>query len=222
MYGPDPVTSARATVGGGIGNNSCGPHSRALRQDARPHPRGRRRPLGRQSHALLARRGRGAGGQAGAQRPRRHDLPRDAPTRLGALGRDSAALPPHPAPRHGLQPRRLHRRRPHEPHPRRRRLGRHARRRHRSARHLVPLPRYKGLGVVHFTRPHRVHGGVRPPPRAQPVGGRTRRPHDHRQLQGEPRLPQPASTISSASRANCCSSSSTATLRERCSPGSRR
>ncbi len=27
MYGPDPVTSARATVGGGIGNNSCGPHS---------------------------------------------------------------------------------------------------------------------------------------------------------------------------------------------------
>ena len=27
MYGPDPVTSNRATVGGGIGNNSCGPHS---------------------------------------------------------------------------------------------------------------------------------------------------------------------------------------------------
>ena len=27
MYAPDPVTSARATVGGGIGNNSCGPHS---------------------------------------------------------------------------------------------------------------------------------------------------------------------------------------------------
>jgi FAD/FMN-containing dehydrogenase/Fe-S oxidoreductase len=27
MYGPDPVTSQRATVGGGIGNNSCGPHS---------------------------------------------------------------------------------------------------------------------------------------------------------------------------------------------------
>ena len=27
MYGPDPVTSARATVGGGIGNNSCGAHS---------------------------------------------------------------------------------------------------------------------------------------------------------------------------------------------------
>ena len=27
MYGPDPVTSARATIGGGIGNNSCGPHS---------------------------------------------------------------------------------------------------------------------------------------------------------------------------------------------------
>ena len=27
MYGPDPVTSARATVGGGIGNNSCGSHS---------------------------------------------------------------------------------------------------------------------------------------------------------------------------------------------------
>ena len=27
MYAPDPVTSARATVGGGIGNNSCGAHS---------------------------------------------------------------------------------------------------------------------------------------------------------------------------------------------------
>ena len=27
MYGPDPVTSQRATIGGGIGNNSCGPHS---------------------------------------------------------------------------------------------------------------------------------------------------------------------------------------------------
>jgi FAD/FMN-containing dehydrogenase/Fe-S oxidoreductase len=27
MYAPDPVTSQRATVGGGIGNNSCGPHS---------------------------------------------------------------------------------------------------------------------------------------------------------------------------------------------------
>jgi len=27
MYGPDPVTSARATIGGGIGNNSCGSHS---------------------------------------------------------------------------------------------------------------------------------------------------------------------------------------------------
>jgi anaerobic glycerol-3-phosphate dehydrogenase C subunit len=27
MYAPDPVTSARATVGGGIGNNSCGSHS---------------------------------------------------------------------------------------------------------------------------------------------------------------------------------------------------
>ena len=27
MYGPDPVTSARATVSGGIGNNSCGLHS---------------------------------------------------------------------------------------------------------------------------------------------------------------------------------------------------
>lgn len=27
MYGPDPVTSQRATVGGGIGNNSCGAHS---------------------------------------------------------------------------------------------------------------------------------------------------------------------------------------------------
>ena len=27
MYAPDPVTSNRATVGGGIGNNSCGPHS---------------------------------------------------------------------------------------------------------------------------------------------------------------------------------------------------
>ncbi|MEX2431174.1 MAG: FAD-binding oxidoreductase, partial [Dehalococcoidia bacterium] len=27
MYGPDPVTSPRATIGGGIGNNSCGAHS---------------------------------------------------------------------------------------------------------------------------------------------------------------------------------------------------
>lgn len=26
-YGPDPTTSSRATIGGGTGNNSCGPHS---------------------------------------------------------------------------------------------------------------------------------------------------------------------------------------------------
>ena len=169
MYAPDPVTSARATVGGGIGNNSCGPHSviygktldhilevdAILSDGSRVHfaPHGRR----------------GAGGQACAERPGGRDLPRDAPPGVGARRRDRPTLPAHPAPRHGLQPRRLHRQRPHEPHPRGRRLGRDAGRRYGGAGQPRAVAAASGTRRAALHRPHRMYGGVGADTRAQPL-----------------------------------------------------
>ena len=49
-FGPDPATHDRCTLGGMIGNNSCGVHSRDGRQDRRQHRRARDPHLRRRAH----------------------------------------------------------------------------------------------------------------------------------------------------------------------------
>ena len=108
LYGIDPSTQNRATIGGGVGNNSCGAHSRRLRQDDRPGHQPRRRALRRlAAHASSSARRRRAASQARPAGPRRQPLPRAAPHRPRAARRDRAALPQDHAPRLRLQPRRL-------------------------------------------------------------------------------------------------------------------
>ena len=139
-----------------------------LRQDDRPRPGDRRGTVRRQPDALCAHRRRGAGGQDGARRPGGGALPRDAPARPGARGRDPATVPAHPPARHGLQPRRLHGRRPDEPHASGRRLGGHPGCRDGGAGEPRPRPAAQGARRRALHRPHRVHGGLRPHPGAQP------------------------------------------------------
>ena len=105
MFGPRPATHDHCTLGGMIGNNSCGVHRTGLRQDCRQRrapggPHLRRDPhVGRPD---LGRRARRAGGR---RRTARRALPRPARDPRHLRRQDAGALPRHPPARLRLQPR---------------------------------------------------------------------------------------------------------------------
>ncbi len=94
-YGIDPSTQNRATIGGGVGNNSCGAHSvvygKTIDQVIAPRSRAGGRIAGHAGAASTARRCEAKLTAAG---PRRRALPRDAAHRRGAARpRSSGASP---------------------------------------------------------------------------------------------------------------------------------
>ena len=98
-FAPDPATHSRCTLGGMIGNNSCGVHALDGRQDRRQRPRARRDAVRRHEDDRRAR------------RPRRSSTPSSRPagargrsTRVSRASRSVRAAHPrevsaHPAPR---------------------------------------------------------------------------------------------------------------------------
>ena len=135
-FGPDPATHNHCTLGGMIGNNSCGVHSVMAGKTV-----GQRRGAGRRSPttALGCASARRRDDELRAIIARRRAARRDLRARLRELARplrrpDPRALPEDPAPRLRLQPRRA---------PAGERLPRRARaRRHRG--HLRHRPRGDG------------------------------------------------------------------------------
>ena len=158
-----------------------------LRQDGRQRRRDRGRAGRRIARDVRAARRRRTRREARAVRPRRRDLPRRRIADGGSRRGDRAALPRHPAPGVGLQPRRraAGSRQPRTPD---RGLRGHARRRHGGDRAPRAEPGVHRPGRPPLRLRGRRRAGGDAGAGASPVGGGADRLDDHRAL---PRASRP-------------------------------
>ena len=157
-FPPDPTTSNRATVGGAIGNNSCGSHS-VLYGKTSDHVKEVSVALSDGTPAILGSADRqGFGSQAERGRTGRPDIRRHQAHCRGATRRNRAPLPQDHAPRIRLQPghdagrgRSQHGRDD-------RRLRRNAGHGHRGQAQSGALAQHEGGGSAALPQPHRGYG----------------------------------------------------------------